>query len=62
MRAKLISLRYSRRGTSRHLEASRLRGLEAWSLCDLQVFGKKVKLDFNDFVRLWSEFGITFGI
>ena len=52
---KLISLRDSRRGTSR------LRGFEASRLCDLQIFGKKVKLDFNVFMQLWGHFGGTLG-
>ena len=32
------------------------KGFEASRLCDLQVFGKKVKLDFNSLIRLWGEF------
>ena len=52
---KLYSLRDSRRGTSR------LRGFEASRLCDLQIFGKKVKLDLNVFMQLWGHFGGTLG-
>ena len=52
---KLYSLRDSRRGTSR------LRGFEASRLCDLQIFGKKVKLDLNVFMQLWGHFGATLG-
>ena len=58
----LLKIDFASRFPPRHSEASRLRGFEAWRLCDLQVFGKKVKLDFHDFVRLRSEFGTTFGI
>ena len=56
-----LEIDFASRFPPRHLEATRLRGFEASRLCDLQIFGKKVKLDFNVFMQLWGHFGGTLG-